>query len=271
MMAEQKHFMESLATVYNPAFWISYRGELYFMPKTEGQEKQIDTLRTARARYGVLTNRLVRYELAAKVLAASSLSTNSQRQLLLPYSDTNENLTPTIDKALETVTGYKIIQSFGDGDVLLRDELGNERFVMEFGRSTNDRLGKEVSLIKEGVKSLKKPTGEYGHVNAFTSVSLSQNEIALFQKASSAFQRRAAELARALAQPDTGEEFRDLQARATDTNPYMQFLLARAYLEGRGTEKDEKLGLEWMKRAAQNGSGDAKSYLEKIASQKSSH
>jgi TPR repeat protein len=50
----------------------------------------------------------------------------------------------------------------------------------------------------------------------------------------------------------------------------MQFLLGRAYLEGKGTGKDEKLGLDWIKRAARNGSGDAKSYLEKIEPPKSS-
>src|SRR5690349_4777937 len=100
MLLEQKHFMESLASVYDPSFWISYHGELFFMPKTEAQEKQIEALRNARSHYVALTNRLVRYEAVAKTLATSGLSTNSQRQRLLPYSETNENLSPTIDKAL---------------------------------------------------------------------------------------------------------------------------------------------------------------------------
>ncbi len=57
-----------------------------------------------------------------------------------------------------------------------------------------------------------------------------------------------------------------MRARATDSNPYMQYLLAKAYLEGKGTERDEKLGMEWMRRAARSGSGDATAYLERSAS-----
>jgi TPR repeat protein len=33
-------------------------------------------------------------------------------------------------------------------------------------------------------------------------------------------------------------------------------------LEGKGTEKDEALGMVWMKKAANDGSGDATTYLE---------
>jgi TPR repeat protein len=44
----------------------------------------------------------------------------------------------------------------------------------------------------------------------------------------------------------------------------MEYLLAKAYLEGRGTEKNEQVGLDWMNRAAKSGSGDAKSYLEAL-------
>ena len=44
----------------------------------------------------------------------------------------------------------------------------------------------------------------------------------------------------------------------------MEYLFARCYLDGKGTEKDEKLGMEWMNRAAKSGSGDAISYLEKL-------
>jgi TPR repeat protein len=59
------------------------------------------------------------------------------------------------------------------------------------------------------------------------------------------------------------DEFILHKMRARDESPYMQFLLAKDYLQGIGTPKDEKLGLEWMQRAAANGSGDAKAYLEK--------
>jgi len=61
-----------------------------------------------------------------------------------------------------------------------------------------------------------------------------------------------------------GQEFEDYKARANDSSPYLEYLLAKAYLEGRGTEKDERLGMEWMNRAAKNGSGDASSFLEAL-------
>jgi TPR repeat protein len=42
----------------------------------------------------------------------------------------------------------------------------------------------------------------------------------------------------------------------------LQYQIAKAYLDGKGTDKDEQQALEWMKRAAKNGSGDAAAYLE---------
>jgi TPR repeat protein len=44
----------------------------------------------------------------------------------------------------------------------------------------------------------------------------------------------------------------------------MEYLLARCYLDGKGTDKNEVVGMEWMNRAAKSGSGDAISYLEKL-------
>ena len=77
-----------------------------------------------------------------------------------------------------------------------------------------------------------------------------------------ACQRKASALVAELAGSKAREEFEITKARATDSNPYMQYLLARCYLDGNGTPKDERLGLEWMNTAARNGSGDAKTYLE---------
>ena len=42
----------------------------------------------------------------------------------------------------------------------------------------------------------------------------------------------------------------------------MEYLLAKAYLEGKGTDKNEDLGMVWMNKAAHDGSGDASRYLE---------
>jgi TPR repeat protein len=162
-----------------------------------------------------------------------------------------------------------VVQSLGGGDVLLQPDGNSPCFVMRFGRGVSDGSGTNAWLIKEGVKSLRTPAGEYTHAEAFTSVSLSKEETAALDQVVAALRRKAAALNQDLARTKGTEgarEFQDLKARASDSNPYLQYLLARAYLEGKGTDKDEKLGLTWMKKAAQNGSGDATAYLEKLQS-----
>ena len=47
----------------------------------------------------------------------------------------------------------------------------------------------------------------------------------------------------------------------------MEYLLAKAFLEGTGTAKDEKLGLLWMNKAAHDGSGDASTYPRRLAAE----
>src|SRR5271166_3475719 len=100
IVLEEKHFVESLACVYSPALWISYRGGLYFAPKNEVQARQIETLKAARENYAALTNRAARHDLTARVIAESGIDERWQRKILLPYSETNQNLTPTLDKPL---------------------------------------------------------------------------------------------------------------------------------------------------------------------------
>ena len=79
-----------------------------------------------------------------------------------------------------------------------------------------------------------------------------------------AFQRQAAALAPEIDAPKAREEFEACKVRATDSNPYMEFLLAKCYLEGKGTDKNETLGMEWMNKAAKSGSGDAGTYLRSL-------
>jgi hypothetical protein len=262
VLSEQKHFVECLACVYSPAFWISYRDSLYFQARNEAQIRQLEAMKTARSKYLVLTNREARYDITAKAIAASGIGESWQKKILLPFSDTNQNLTPTLDKPLRIIPRYKVLQSLAQGDALIQgDEV--TCFVMNFGRGVDDASGTNALLIKEGMKTYS-AEGRLRTVEAFTEVSLSKEEADVLNRVVAAFQKQAVSLAQQIAAPKATQEFEDCQARATESNPYMEFLLAKCYLEGKGTDKDEKLGLEWMNKAAQSGSGDAISYLETL-------
>jgi len=261
MRSEQKHFLECLAAVYSPAFWFSYRDLLYFQAKTEAQLRQLEAMKAARSKYLALTNRETRHELAAKGIAASGIGVSWQRKILLPFSTTNYDLTPTLGRPLRILPRYKVVQSLAEGDALLQDDQATY-FVMDFGRGADDASGTNALLVKEGVKSYSEGT-DFRTVEAFSNASLSKEEKAVLTLVSAAFKKQAASVGQAVASPKAVEEFEDCKARAKDSNPYMEYLLARCYLEGKGTDKDEKLGLEWMNRAAKSGSGDAISYLEK--------
>jgi hypothetical protein len=262
MLAERKHFLECLAAVYSPAFWISYNDTLFFQAKNEAQVRQLEAMKLARSSYLALTNRETRHAIAAQVIAASGIDENWQRKILLPFSTTNQDLTPTLGKPLRVIPRYKVLQPLTHGDALLQDN-ATTYFVMNFGRGANDASGTNAVVIKEGVKTYS-DGGEFKTVEAFTNVSLSQEEQAVLTPVAAAFQRQAASLAQQIDAPKAREEFEDCKARATDSNPYMEYLLAKCYLEGKGTDKNETLGMEWMNKAAKSGSGDAISYLEKL-------
>jgi hypothetical protein len=260
-LAEQKHYLDCLASVYTPAFWISYNDALYFQPKTEEQMRQLEAMKLARARYLVLTNREIRHQIAAEAIAASGIEESWQRKILLPFSTTNADLTPTLGRPLRFLPQYRVVKSFASHDALLQDGAASY-FVMDFGRGASDGSGTNACLIKEGMKSYT-DGGGLKTVEAFMNVALSQEEAAVLNRVSAAFQKQAAARAQEIDAPRALEEFEACKARATDANPYMEYLLAKCYLEGKGTEKDEKLGLEWMRRAARSGSGDASAFLER--------
>jgi TPR repeat protein len=134
---------------------------------------------------------------------------------------------------------------------------------MDFGRGADDASGTNALLIKEGTKTYA-DGGRFKTVEAFANVALNAEEKAVLNQVVAACQKRAAALAQEVATPKEREEFEACRARATDSNPYMEYLLAKCYLEGKGTDKDEKLGMEWMNRAAKSGSGDATAYLERV-------
>jgi hypothetical protein len=196
-------------------------------------------------------------------------------KILLPYSNTNLHLTPA--RTHRSSAQMRVVQTFPGGDVMLSDG-GDPCFVMGFGRAAADAFHTNAVLVREGTKSFKYFAGEYVQMEAFTDAGLSLDEIAVLRKAVNAFMAEAASpaitntvLARGTVKPaapsqkplpsSAEDEFLLHKMRARDESPYMQFLLAK-YLQGLGTSKDEKLGLEWMQRAAANGSGDAKAYLE---------
>jgi TPR repeat protein len=262
MLAERKHFLECLAVVYSPAFWISYNDTLYFQPKNEAQLRQLEAMKAARSKYVALTNRETRHEIAAMGIAASGIHDRWQRRILLPFSTTNQDLTPTLYKPLRTLSRYRVLQVLPHGDALLQDDAAT-CFVMNFGRGVDDAFGTNAILIKEGVKTYADGSG-FKTVEAFTNVSLSKDEQTLLTRVAAAFQRQAATLALEADAPKAREEFESCKVRATDSSPYMEYLLAKCYLEGKGTERNETLGMEWMNKAAKNGSGDALSYLEKL-------
>ena len=269
MVLEQKHFFRCLAFVYDPAFWFSYKGSLYFTPKNDAQVQELAAIKTARSQYLALTNRQTRYELTAVALRRSGVAPQWQQKLLLPYSETNQNLTPTLGRPVFVLPQYEVIQLLSEGDALVAAD-GVTNFVMDFGRAANDTLRTNVVLVKEGSKTLTLPAGERLTLDAFTDAGLSKEEIAVLTKVAREFAAKAAALEPLTSTQQAQEDFENYLARAKDSSPYMEYKLARCYLEGHGTPKNQDLGLGWMKRAAQNGSGDARAYLEKSQLEKRS-
>ncbi len=270
---------------------------LFFYPKDAEQDARLQKMVEERAAYEAFTNRQARFVLAAKVMAQSGIDPLWQRQLLLPYSMTNANLTPTLDKPLVLAARYQVVSpqaegilnaaaKFRKGDVLLR--VGDAiLFVSGFGRVASDGSGTNAWLIEEGrldfavappilsrsniVNAADLPAGRFRSFRAFSSVSLSAEEQNVLAQVSDAFRKEARTLAGALNQiaaaEKAREEFETYLSMATDSNPSIQFLVAKCYLEGHGTAKDEKRGLDWMRKASDNGSGEAQDYLNNLARQ----
>ena len=219
-------------------------------------------MKAARSGYLALTNQQTRHELTARLIAESGISETWQKKILLPLSATNQTLTPTLDRPVRVVPKFTILQSLPSGDALIQADAATY-FVMNFGRGADDASGTNALLMREGVKSYS-AGGGFKTFEAFADVALSKEETAVLNRVVAAFQKKAAALGQENSISKYKQEFEDYKARAGDSSPYMEYLLAKAYLEGRGTEKNERLGLDWMKRAARNGSGDATSYLETL-------
>lgn len=290
MLSEQKRFAECLACVYDPALWISYDNRLYFMPRNDSQRQQIAAMSAAREAYVAFTSRQTQHQFVAKLLAESGLGADWQKKLLVPYAATNRYLTPVLDRLAQVVERYSVLGSLPpENDTIIR---AGETVccVMGFGRGASDAYRTNAVLVKEGMRTYSTQSNERKTVEAFTDAGLTAAETAALNQAVAAFQRAAARLGQSiaaaqtnpaevspavaeskspapvLAQPTAGakakQDFEDLKARATETSPFMEFLLAKAFLEGKGTAKDEQLGLLWMNKAAHDGSGEATTYLE---------
>ncbi|HVV70833.1 MAG TPA: hypothetical protein VHI52_04920, partial [Verrucomicrobiae bacterium] len=209
-------------------------------------------------------NSEVRHEIADQVISGASLDESWRKKLLLPYSESKPNLTPTLDRPFHVVSGYKLIQSFQNGDALIETKDG-DLFVLDLPLATEDQSKTNLFLVKAGEKAFARAPGQYQHIDAFAVATLSKDQEAVLLKVVAAFENKAASLTRELAGFKAKQEFESSKARATDNNPYLQYVVARCYLEGTGTPKDDKQGLEWMKKAAGNGSGDAKTYLQNLS------
>jgi hypothetical protein len=281
MLAEEKNFAEYLVYAYNPELWVSRGNRLYFAPRNGAQRAKVEAMEAGRRRYAAFTNREARYQFVAKVLAESGLDVEWQKKLLLPYAATNLYLTPVLDQPGQVVDRYSVLKSLPNGDTLIQagDSICG---VVGFGRGASDVYQTNALLVKEGWMTYRTESNEVRWVEAFSDVALTAAETAVLDRAAAAFQRRAALLTQALAalqkkpaapgQPTPKAqaklEFEDLKARAAETSPFTEYRLARAYLEGNGTDKDEKLGLLWMNKAAHDGSGDASTYLQGLSSSK---
>ena len=191
---EEIHFLQCLVAVYDPAMWLSYQGNLYFKPQTDDQVERLGLMKKSREQYVALTNRAERYELAAKTIAHSGISELWQKKILLPYSDTNQDLTPTRKLSVHRLAKYQVVRTFDGGDAVLADDSG-VFFVMEFGRAADVAHHTNAILVKEGMKSFKSQSGDYVHVEAFTDAGLNREEIAVFQRVVVAFKTEAASLA----------------------------------------------------------------------------
>lgn len=268
LVQEQKHFLESLAYVYAPELWFSYNDSLFFATMTDEQLRRLDQMRAARSQYVALTDRQKRHELAAKGIAASGADERWQRKILLPYSETNQNLTPTLSRPVHILPKYKLLQKLGGDDALIEADNGIVSFVMNFGRALDDAACTNGLFLREGEKTYRTQSGGQNTVEAFTSVGLNAAERQMLTRVSAEFAREAALQKPAIIPAPEREEFELLKAWASDSNPYMQFLVAKAYLEGKGTAKDEAAGMQWMRRASANGSGDAQSYLDALKKSK---
>ena len=153
-LAEQKHFLQCLAVVYSPAFWISYNDSLYFQVKDEAQTRQLEAMKAARSKYVALTNRETRYELAAKgIAAAGSAKAGNGKSSCRSRPPTR--IDTTLGRPVRVLPRYKVLQSLAEGDALLQDDQATY-FVMDFGRGAEDASGTNAFLIKEGVKSYRR-------------------------------------------------------------------------------------------------------------------
>ncbi len=306
LIEEQKHFLNCLAYVYSPALWISYDNNVYFGLKTEEQATNVQNMVAQRNNYVAFTNRLARYQLAARVLAQSGLDESWQKKLLLPHSETNYNLTPTLGRDPVLVSPYLVLDLSGEGvlntnvfnkdEALVRVPVGTNVLTFlatQWGHAPPDILGTNLWVVekeKETERTRRYATAMgFQTVPVLACVNLNKEEQAALSRASAAFEKAAQSLtipapqervpepvpavARDTARPavvrDTAREiFNSYLASANDSLPSMQFLVGKCYYEGQGTPKNEKLGLEWLNKAAKNGSGEALDYLDNLAQKK---
>jgi hypothetical protein len=120
-LVEERDFVARFSKFYEPRFWIDYKDTLYFEPKDDEQIQCFQVLPSVLAKYSVLTNKMERYKLVAKLVEESGAPKEWQAKVLVPLSNPQKQkyiLPMFLDKPLNTMKKFKLLQSFESGDAL---------------------------------------------------------------------------------------------------------------------------------------------------------
>jgi hypothetical protein len=260
-MLEERGWLANNMQVFSPNFWIRYGEKLYFQPKTDALHTYLEKVQASKKRYTILTNRLERYQIIENVIINSGLSNEQQHLLLEPI--TKGALFPAWHGGYYSIAKYKVLQSLEGGDALIQD--GDDRiyYVYNHGRVEDDAYYRDACLVKEGLKTYTTAIGGTKTVQAYTDVSLLKSDEGMLLRVAYAFQRRINQVDSILAAIKDRKQFRQYQQKADSGEAVYQYLLGKAYMEGKGTETNRQLGIEWLERSAPKYP-TAKDYLSKL-------
>ena len=200
-MVEERDWLARMSKFFTPEFWVSYNGTLYFEPKGNEKFQWVKEARSARKRYTILTNSFATptcgglYDLVAKGIADSGVEERWQKMVLVPRSSPvrTNSIFPKLNKTLSTIGEFKLLQSFENGDALIKDA-ESTFYVYGLGRAVDDKIYLNAELVKEELKTYTTVAGGTKTVEAYTSVSLNRKEKEMLSKISESFSGRVDEL-----------------------------------------------------------------------------
>jgi len=115
---------------------------------------------------------------------------------------------------------------------------------MNFGRGADDASGTNAVLIKEGTKTYSADQ-QFKMVEAYANAALSPEEKAVFEsRCGLRFHKEATALAHKIDGPKPKRSLRPSRPGRRTAIPICSICWQSCYLEGKGTDKDEQLGLE---------------------------